>query len=45
MGRYERNRETAKEREGARTDSVEATGKTVEKALEKGLEALHARID
>jgi spoIIIJ-associated protein len=45
MGRSERDKDRGKEREEVRTDSVEASGKTVEKALEKGLETLRARID
>jgi spoIIIJ-associated protein len=45
MSRSERDKDRTKTREEIRTDSVEATGKTVEKALEKGLEMLHARID
>jgi spoIIIJ-associated protein len=45
MGRSDKEREKGKERENVRTDSVEATGKTVEKALEKGLAVLRARID
>ena len=45
MARFEREKDKDREREEIRSDSVEATGKTVEKALEKGLEALHARID
>jgi len=43
MARFERQRE--REKEEVRKDSIEATGKTVEKALEKGLAALMARID
>lgn len=39
------SRETAQEQREARMDSVEVTGKTVEKALEKGLSALKCRID
>ncbi len=45
MGIFERDKEKGKNREEIRTDSVEMTGKTVEKALEKGLENLRARID
>ncbi|MGD1047549.1 MAG: RNA-binding cell elongation regulator Jag/EloR [Candidatus Krumholzibacteriaceae bacterium] len=45
MARLEREKDKGREREEIRSDSVEASGKTVEKALEKGLEALHARID
>jgi spoIIIJ-associated protein len=45
MARFEREKDKGREREEIRMDGVEATGKTVEKALEKGLEALHARID
>ena len=45
MTRLEREKDKGREREEIRSDSVEASGKTVEKALEKGLEALHARID
>jgi spoIIIJ-associated protein len=39
------DREKGREKEDIRTDSIEATGKTVEKALEKGLQNLKARID
>jgi len=47
MGRFDREKEKGKGKDGeeVRMDSVETTGKTVEKALEKGLGALHARID
>ena len=45
MARLEREKDRGGQREEPRQDSVEATGKTVEKALEKGLETLHARID
>jgi spoIIIJ-associated protein len=45
MGMFERDKEKGKNREEIRSDSVEMTGKTVEKALEKGLESLRARID
>jgi spoIIIJ-associated protein len=45
MARLEREEDKGGQREETRRDSVEATGKTVEKALEKGLETLHARID
>jgi spoIIIJ-associated protein len=43
MGRSDKDKD--RERTDVRADSVETAGKTVEKALEKGLEALHARID
>ena len=45
MGIFDRDKEKGKNREEIRSDSVETTGKTVEKALEKGLESLRARID
>jgi len=45
MARLEQEKDRGAQREEPRQDSVEATGKTVEKALEKGLETLHARID
>jgi len=45
MGIFDRDREKGKDREELRMDSLETTGKTVEKALEKGLAALKARID
>jgi len=45
MARLEQEKDKGGQREETRQDSVEATGKTVEKALEKGLEKLHARID
>jgi len=45
MGRFDREKEKGRDREEVRMDSVETTGKTVEKALEKGLGVLHARID
>lgn len=45
MGMFERDKGKSKNREEIRSDSVETAGKTVEKALEKGLEALRARID
>ncbi len=43
MNRADRGKD--REKEDIRTDTVEATGKTVEKALEKGLQILKARID
>jgi spoIIIJ-associated protein len=45
MALFERDKGKGKSREETRTESVEMSGKTVEKALEKGLEALRARID
>jgi spoIIIJ-associated protein len=45
MGIFDRDKEKGKNREEPRQDNVEMTGKTVEKALEKGLAALRARID
>jgi spoIIIJ-associated protein len=45
MGIFERDKEKGKNREETRSDNVEMTGKTVEKALEKGLAVLRARID
>jgi len=45
MGLFDRDKTKEKNREDIRSDSVEMTGKTVEKALEKGLESLHVRID
>lgn len=41
----EPGRNGGKDSEAARTSGIEATGKTVEKALEKGLQTLKARID
>ena len=45
MGIFERDKEKGKNREHIRSKSVEMTGKTVEKALEKGLKTLRVRID
>ena len=45
MGKQDRDKEKSSGREEQRTDSIEVTGKTVEKALEKALASLRARID